>query len=178
MIKGTRNGTDRAGSTASTDAGGRDTVRASRPTADIPAEGSIVRIGRDRLRMLGVSTDALILATAEPPFHLYLVPDEHGTPSLIRFERWRRWLRSGAAQILSHGPPVAERPIERPTRPDENLAAQIRVLNDARVPNGAKAIAVYLHQHWGEDLVRRFGEALDPNTLRRWRIRRKHEPPA
>lgn len=142
----------------------------------LPPLGAIVRIWHDRLRMLGVSAHALVLATEAPPFHLYLVPDANGAPGLVSFGRWRELQASGAAEIMMISPDPIEQ-ANKPATADEKLGMTCAMLDAAHVPNGAKSIAVYLHQHWSEDLRRRFGEPDNPNTLRRWRIRRRAAPP-
>ena len=80
--------------------------------------------------------------------------------------RLNAWAVAGACEAALETPSEAEIPSEGGT---------VRV---GCVPNGAKAIASYLHQHWNDDLTRRFGEPCDPNTLRRRSARRKHDPPA
>jgi len=142
----------------------------------LPPLGAIVRIWHDRLRMLGVSAHALVLATEAPPFHLYLVPDANGAPGLVSFGRWRELRAIGAAEVMTISPDPVER-ADEPATADERLSMTCGMLDAAHVPNGRKAIAIYLHQHWSEDLRRRFGEPDNPNTLRRWRVRRRAAPP-
>ena len=64
------------------------------------------------------------------------------------------------------------------TPPEAEIPSEGGAVRVVCVPNVAKSIASYLHQHWNDDPTRRFREPCDPDTLRRWRARRKHDPPA
>jgi len=149
---------------------------------DLPPPSACIRIWSQRLRLLGSCADALILCYVEPPYSLFLVPDADGTPGLLGIEPFRRLMASGAAEILPYAvPPPGARPGEGSDArmPDRTtkIMTQCDMLNAAHVPNGVKSIAIYLHQHWTPDLISRFGMPDNPHTIRRWRKRRRPEPP-
>ncbi len=51
---------------------------------------------------------------------------------------------------------------------DPVIRAHCELLDGLDVPNGEKAIAIALHQHWTDELRTRFGEYANPGTVRRW----------
>ncbi|WP_242416541.1 hypothetical protein [Sphingomonas panni] len=56
--------------------------------------------------------------------------------------------------------------------PSDPIAAtllQCDLLDHLGVPMGNKAIGIFMHRRWSEDLAQRFGAARTPSTLRRWR---------
>lgn len=87
----------------------------------------------------------------------------------------RDLLRTGRARLLADaaGPAAGERSDEA-----GRIAAQCDLLDAAGVPNGFKAISIWLHRHWRGPLAERFGDHADPHTLRRWRSRRGRAAPA
>lgn len=56
---------------------------------------------------------------------------------------------------------------------ERRIAAHCELLDGMAVSNGAKAIAIALHDHWSDDLRERFGEPASPQTIKRWRLRRR-----
>ncbi|MBB3348405.1 hypothetical protein [Sphingomonas sp. BK069] len=53
----------------------------------------------------------------------------------------------------------------------EYIRAHCELLERLQVPNGEKAIAIALHEHWSAALKFRFGDAAHPVTVKRWRTR-------
>ncbi|UYY76809.1 hypothetical protein [Sphingomonas sp. R1] len=53
------------------------------------------------------------------------------------------------------------------------VAAHCDLMDQLEVPNGTKAISIALHNHWGPDYRRRFGDPASPSTVKRWRASRK-----
>ncbi len=55
----------------------------------------------------------------------------------------------------------------------DRVAAHCDLMDQLGVPNGTKAISIALHDHWGPDHRRRFGDPASPSTVKRWRASRK-----
>lgn len=53
------------------------------------------------------------------------------------------------------------------------IKVHCELLDHLNVSNGVKAIAIALHKHWLDDLRKRFGEAVKPSTVKRWRLQRR-----
>ena len=135
---------------------------------EIPPLGLLIRISNQSLRFLGIATDRLVLASKDPPFALFLVPDANGVPGLIERARFAELLRSGEAEVLP-----AVRPVRSPSAEEattiaaERLMVECEMLDAAGVPQGTKAIDIFIHDHWSDDLRARFGEPDNPHTIRR-----------
>jgi hypothetical protein len=127
--------------------------------------------------MLGSCGDALLLGSIEPPYSLFLLPDADGIPGPLGIEHFRRLVASGAAEVLPAGTRLRGETDSRLPKGTTKLITECAMLNAAQVPNGAKSIAIFLHQHWTDDLISRFGMPDSPHTIRRWRSRRRPEPP-
>ncbi len=134
---------------------------------DEPRLNDLVRIDDAKLRVLGLLQDRLILVSHQPPFVLYMSGGRDGLPGLPMLADWKALVAANRAAII---PPAEER-----QEPDdvEKVVELCALLDAARVPQGNKAIAVWLHRNWSTDLQRRFGSPSSPSTLRRWRARQR-----
>lgn len=54
----------------------------------------------------------------------------------------------------------------------DRIDAHCDLLDGLDVPNGRKAIAIALHAHWSERHQALFGDAANPDTVKRWRTER------
>lgn len=54
----------------------------------------------------------------------------------------------------------------------EKTLLQVTMLDDAAVPNGFKAISIFLFENWTGSLLERFGTYDSPHTIRNWRATR------
>lgn len=56
---------------------------------------------------------------------------------------------------------------------DERVEAHCDLLDRMNVPNGCRAIAVALNDHWSDEFRDRFGQAANPSTVKGWRTGRR-----
>ena len=88
--------------------------------------------------------------------------------SIVRTDQVRGADRRGGAGGRGAGPADVGR-----SAPDDfetcRRLEHLRRLDAARVPNGTKAIAIWLHRHWDDDLVARWGPHANPHTVKKWR---------
>ena len=132
-----------------------------------PKLNILVRIDGVELRLLGLLPAHFVMVTNHPPFVLYMAAGEDGLPGLLPRSDWTRLVAADRATIL---PPADARP---PVDDAAKVVAQCALLDAAEVPQGNKAIAIWLHLNWSPDLQRRFGAPSNPSTLRRWRAQRR-----
>jgi hypothetical protein len=145
---------------------------------DLPHPGSVVRVWNQSLRFLGIATDRLVLATTNSPFALFLVPDANGVPGLMERARFADLVHSGQAKVLAAVPDMHGSDADEVTAiAAERLMVECEMLDAAGVPQGTKAIDIFIHDHWSDALRARFGEPDNPHTIRRWRARRAREAP-
>jgi hypothetical protein len=132
-----------------------------------PKLNDLVRIDDAKLRVLGLMQGRLILVSHQPPFVLYMNGGSDGLPGLPMLDDWKAMVAANRAAIV---PPAEDR-----LEPDdvEKVVEVCALLDAAHVPQGNKAIAVWLHRNWSADLQRRFGTPSSPSTLRRWRARQR-----
>lgn len=129
--------------------------------------GSLIAIDGVEHLVLAALGDLLMLVSVVS-HHVYLVQDPAGCIMLPDRRRIADFLASGRAEI--------PRPVARTARADlERMRTELTMLDAARVPNGAKAIAIHLHRSWTPDLVARFGPHDDPATIRRWRTQGRRD---
>lgn len=96
---------------------------------------------------------------------VYLAPDDELVLALPTIDRWRRMVTAGRiVDVGSHDRMSCGK--------TEGIIAQCELLDGAGVANGCKSISIYMHANWRGELVRRFGPASPPATLKRWRILR------
>ena len=132
-----------------------------KPGSDLPFElGGILALDGEQHRVLAILGNRVLLASVATD-RIYL---EQSSDSAIGLP-----LRSRIAEMTAAG---RVRCVPSPAAPDRapsGLVAQIDMLDRAKVPNGAKAIAIFLHRNWTADMRERYGDHDDPATLKRWR---------
>ena len=115
----------------------------------------------------------------------YVAPDAEGALRPITDAQFEDLLKARRARITrrrSSNPTrflndASQATIAQAEQVDLGVARKLftcQMLDDGGVPNGRKAIGRYLHDHWDEALVERFGEHDAPATIERWRIERGH----
>lgn len=115
----------------------------------------------------------------------FCAPDENGVLRPITDEQFEDLLRAGRAKVLKRGSAdpkraendLAEWTIEQASLLDPQVPkklVQCQMLDDVGVPNGRKAIAIFLAEHWKEKFVAKWGDHDAPATIERWRIERGH----
>lgn len=130
-----------------------------------------LRLGTVRLRTIGSFRQSLLLAHVDPPYALFLFPDESGVPALLTKTRCAELVREGVAEVLPSSM-LAHEPLD----PTEKLSVQMDLLDAAGVANGTKSIQIWLHRNWTPDLRQRRGDHDNAHTIRRWRARRNRGP--
>ncbi len=74
-------------------------------------------------------------------------------------------------QGISHGEVGRHDSADRDVASDR-VTAHCELLDGLNVPNGSKAIAIALHEHWSDRLRIEFGEAANAATVKKWRTAR------
>ncbi len=116
---------------------------------------------------------------------VYAAPDMFGVVRPIDDEQFGRLLAAGRASVLRkpshdrvrHMNDVAQWTIAQAMAIDPKtgrMLVQCRMLDDAGVPNGRKAIGRHLAIHWDEALAEKHGPHDPPATIERWRAKRGH----
>ncbi|MBD8736237.1 hypothetical protein [Sphingomonas sp. CFBP 13706] len=139
----------------------------------LPTVGRVVKIDGERYRALAHVDGRLLLAHVANG-SIYL--QEESTPGDLRMPRvavWEDLVRSGRVEPVPTRtvasdpvPPVADTPTEKGN-------VQCDLLDRAGVPNGAKAMAIWLHVNWSPSLAATYGPHDSVHTLRRWRRLRR-----
>ncbi len=97
--------------------------------------------------------------------HVHLMQQPDGSIGLPTLEQVREMLASGVM-----------RPIDLTSASgtdDERRLILMDMMDAAGIRNGEKAIAIFLHAVWDEDLRQRYGNHDDPATIRKWRTARR-----
>ena len=114
----------------------------------------------------------------------YMTEDEDGERGLLTPAGFDEMLRTGDIVIVDPPSAIAARrlaasaewtveEIEEEIDPAaRKRLVECEVLDDAGVPNGAKAIAEALARLWTPELAGKYGEADNPHTIKRWRSER------
>ncbi len=122
--------------------------------------GRLIEVLSSPHRVVAIVVDRALLCsiTSHAP---YLVQEEDGSIQLPRVVKIVAMLEDGEAALV---------PDEKPGRvPGGRMREQIRMLEEAAVPQGDKAIFLHLATHWSPDHERRFGPFDEPWKIRRWR---------
>lgn len=137
----------------------------------LPVEGELVRIDRQPHRVLAVIGDRVLLVHVVSQM-VYLVRDQDGGIALPDAGHWNELVGHGRASTAA-GTSRQATLADNGDDPDTaKLRLQIDMLEAAGVPNGDKAMAIWLAAHWTPSLKARFGEHSNVHTLRRWRVLR------
>ena len=130
---------------------------------DLVPDG-LYTIHRRMHRLLGrVGDRVMLIDVADHRFHL--VQQEDGTIGLPSIGKVRRMLATDEMRRVD--------PIPAANVDIERLDAEVGLLEAAGVRNGEKAIAIFMHAVWDDDLRRRFGDHDEPATIRKWRTARR-----
>lgn len=130
---------------------------------DLVLDG-LYTIHRRMHRLLAMVGDTVILIDiADHRFHL--VQREDGAISLPSVGKVREMLETGAMRPVDPNPTG-----KADTR---RLNAEFGLLEAAGVPNGEKAIAIFMHAVWDDDLRQQYGDHDEPATIRKWRTARR-----
>lgn len=126
--------------------------------------GELYTIHRRLHRLLAIIVNGLLLIDVAS-HHLHLVQHPGGGIGLPTLDDVREMLTAGVMELVEPVPEV----------PDEmgRMETEIELLDAAKVRNGTKAIWLFLHGAWTEELRQRYGPFDDPATIRRWRTERR-----
>lgn len=116
---------------------------------------------------------------------VYAAPDALGVLRPIDDDQFAHLLEANRASIVRkpsqdrvrHMNDVSQWTIAQAMAIDPNAArmlVQCRMLDDAGVPYGRKAISRHLAKHWDADHVEKYGPHDPPATIERWRSQRGH----
>lgn len=110
----------------------------------------------------------------------YLCPDADGVVGLISDEEFDRLLECGRLEIIGSRTldraglqnEVSKYTIAQAIEIDpasERMAEQCRMLDEAGIQNGDKAINNFMDKAWTEDHVKKYGPRSSARSIRRWR---------
>jgi len=123
------------------------------------APGSVIEINGKGHRIVAVIKKRVLAADLRT-HHIYLVQDGDGSLQLPKVSLMHEMIERGHA--------VAVTELVEPSA-TERMRVQIEMLDAAAVPQGDKAIWIFMATHWTPALEAAFGHHDEPWKIRRWR---------